>query len=109
MKIILIPLFILFTSALNANELILLGSIAVDCKDVHIEKITHKVSHEIKPNEAVNIANQLGLIKCNSKLEQHVYTDSSNYYIIKSLNALSGNIKQNSVVINGTTGKVTEH
>ena len=106
MKKILISLLCLLSSAAEASDLVLLGSIAIDCENYHIENLQADVRLKIKPNEAVKIAIDQNLIKCNSKLEQQVYSDNKNYYIIKSVNAAFGNIEQNSVIINGENGRV---
>ncbi len=55
---------------------------------------------KISPQQAVAAAEAAGLLKCNSKVQQQVLTDSENYYITKFGSS-------SLVVVNGTTGTVS--
>lgn len=92
----------------SAEELILLGTIPLNCHPVIPVRGELKVPEEfsIGPEAAIDIAVEKSDFKCNSKLEQELYHDNTNYYIIKSIYAPVLD-KAPAIMVNGRTGAVS--
>lgn len=90
-----------------AEQFTLIGDIPAVCPiTIKIPNEQMPIGFRITPQEAVKNASERSWVKCNSKLQQQVYSDSDNYYIIK---AVFGPMNEESeaVIVNGKSGMVS--
>ena len=100
-------LALLASAAADPAKYIYVGEIPAACP-ISIKRSAVQVpaSFRVTPEEAVKRASAETNVKCNSVLEQVVYADAENYYIIRSvLGPMSDKVE--AVLVNAATGKVS--
>jgi hypothetical protein len=89
------------------QKFIYIGDIPAVCP-ITINTVYEKppLGFHITPKEAVKIASEHSLIKCNSIFLQVVYSDSKSYYIVKSVYDPTSE-DSHAIIVNGQSGTVT--